>query len=88
MHDWLSGMISSVGRLVVAHRLPVVAAFGARARLDPLLDLLLDDVVAVGRRAGLRIDLVEDVLEDRLLVAEELAGLCDRASRGCRPCRS
>ena len=53
MHDWLSGMISSVARLVIAHRLPVVPAFGARARLHPLLDLLLDDVGAVGRHAGL-----------------------------------
>ena len=51
MHDWLSGMISDVGRRVVAHRLPVVAALGARARLDPLLDLLLDDVGAVGDAA-------------------------------------
>ena len=48
-------------------------AFGARARLNPLLHLLLDDVVAVGDEAGLRIDAVVDVLEDRLLRAEELA---------------
>ena len=76
------------GRRVVAHRLPVVAALGARARLDPLLDLLLDDVGAIGRHAGLRIDAIEDVLKDRFLVAEELAVACDRASTGCRPCRS
>ena len=36
MHDWLSGMISSRGRRVIAHRLPVVAALGARARRHPL----------------------------------------------------
>ena len=62
-------------RRVIRHRLPVVAAFGARAHRQPLVDLLIDDVLAIGRRALLRIDLLEDVLEHGLLVAEELAGL-------------
>src|SRR5262249_17472981 len=58
---------------VVAHRLPVLAAGGARARLDPLADFHLDDVGAVLRCASGRIDVVPDVLEDRLLVTEVLA---------------
>src|SRR6185295_13544584 len=51
----------------------VVAALGARARLHPLAGLLLEDVGAIGRRAALRIDRLEHVLEDRFLVAEERA---------------
>ena len=35
----------------------------------------VDDVGAIRRLAGLRIELVPDVLEDRLLVPEVLAGL-------------
>ena len=75
MQLWLSGMISWLVAAVVAHRLPVVAAFGARAAVDPLADLVLDDVLPVARRAGLRVELLPDVLEDRFLVAEILAGL-------------
>src|SRR5206468_3473830 len=60
---------------VVTHGLPVVAAFRARARADPVADLGFDDVAAVRHRPRLRVDRIEDVLEDRFLVAEELARL-------------
>ena len=60
---------------MIAHRLPVVSAFGARTGLNPLADLLLEDVAAISRLAGLRIDAGEDVLEDRLLEAEKLVRL-------------
>src|SRR5688572_3996944 len=59
----------------MAHRLPVVTALSARARVDPLADLVVDDVGAIRRRAGLRIELLPDVLEDGFLVTEILAGL-------------
>src|SRR6266571_144717 len=58
---------------VIAHRLPVVPALGAGTRLHPLAGLLLEDVAPVLRRAGLRVDRLEDVLEHRFLVAEEPA---------------
>src|SRR6187551_3832876 len=57
------------------HRLPVVAAFRARATLHPLADCRLDDVGAIARLARLGIDAIEDVLEHRFLVAEEATGL-------------
>src|SRR5439155_13729748 len=60
-------------RREVAHRLPVVAALRARTRIDPLPRRLLENVGAILRRAALGIDRLEDVLEDRLLVAEELS---------------
>ena len=60
---------------MVAHGLPVVPALGARTAVDPLADLVIDDVLAVHRRARLRIEFLPDVLEDRLLVSEVLAGL-------------
>ena len=60
-------------RRVIRHRLPVMATLGARAHRQPFIELLVDDVLPIRRRAFLRIDLVEDVLEHRLLVAEELA---------------
>src|SRR5258708_5045685 len=47
----------------IAHRLPVVAAFGARTRIDPLAGGLLEDVGAILGRAALRIDRLEHVLE-------------------------
>src|SRR5262245_27254489 len=62
-----------VGRRVITHRLPVVAALGARTRLHPALGVLLDDVGPILRHAGLRIDRLEHVLKDRFGVAEELA---------------
>ena len=63
------------GSRMVAHGLPVVAAFGAGTGLNPLAGLLLEDVAAIGRLARLRIDPREDVLEDGFLEGEELAGL-------------
>ena len=54
---------------MIAHGLPVVSAFGAGAGLHPFFGALLHDFVAVVHLAGLLVDLVEDVLEDRLLVA-------------------
>src|SRR5689334_21476341 len=60
---------------VIAHRLPVVPAFGGWTRRDPRLRTLLDDIVAVVNLAGFLIDAVEDVLIDRLLIVEKLAGL-------------
>ena len=53
MQLWLSGMMSLAGGGVVAHGLPVVAAFSAGAYRSPLADFLLQDVGAVGQLAGL-----------------------------------
>ena len=72
---------------MVAHGLPVVAAFRAGTDLQPLPDLLLEDVIAVRGLARLRIDPGENILKDRLFVIEELARSCGRASTGCRLCR-
>src|SRR5690606_28316202 len=55
-----------VGGPVVAHCLPVVTAFRARAAVDPLSDLVLEDVAPVARFAGRRIDAIPHVLERRL----------------------
>src|SRR5262245_19663940 len=44
---------------MVAHRLPVVATLGARTNLNPLPDLLLEDVAAVRRFARLGVDVRE-----------------------------
>ena len=83
-----SGMISrDVGAWCV-DRLPVVAAFGARAALHPLADLARDDVGAIARLAGLGIDAVEDVLEQRLVMIDVRGRSRDRASTECRACRS
>src|SRR6185369_1318012 len=57
----------------VTHRLPVVSAFRARTRIHPLTRLLLEDVWAILRCPGLRVDRLEDVLEDGFLVAEKRA---------------
>src|SRR5690606_2516920 len=59
---------------VVAHGVPVLAAGAGGAGGGPLVDLGVDDVLAVGDRAGLGIDVGEGVLEDGLGVAEEFAG--------------
>ncbi len=61
-------------RRVEAHRVPVLAAGRARARVDPLADLVLEDVGPVARPARLAIEARPDVLEHRFLVAEILAG--------------
>ena len=63
-----------IGWRIVAGGLPVVAAFRAWAGRDPLIGLLVQDVLAIGDLAGLGIDLAEDVLEQGLLFAQELAG--------------
>ena len=60
---------------MVAHRLPVVPAFRARTRREPLPDALLQDVAAVSRLPGLRIDARKNVLKDGLLEPEKLARL-------------
>src|SRR4029453_9343016 len=60
--------------LVIAHRLPVVPAFRARARRDPLIQLLSLNVRTIGRHARLRVDVREDVLEHGLFVPEVFAG--------------
>ena len=52
-----------------------MTALGARAPVDPLADLVVDDVGAIHRRPGLRIELLPHVLEDGLLVTEILARL-------------
>ena len=67
-------MTSALVPGMIAHRLPVVAALGARAGGDPLVDLLLEDVAAIGGPAGLAIDVRVDVLEDGLLEVEQRAG--------------
>ena len=64
-----------IGSRMIAHRLPVVSAFGARTRLNPFADLLLEDVAAIRWLSCLRIDAREDVLEDRFLKPEELVSL-------------
>ena len=43
-----------LGRGIVAHGLPVVAAFGAGAHRSPLADFLFENVGAVGELAGFR----------------------------------
>src|SRR3989441_8812050 len=62
------------GSRVVTRGRPVVTAFGARASLNPGSKLLFHDVVAVLRPAGLFVEGLPDVLEQRFLVAEILAG--------------
>src|ERR1019366_1312498 len=62
------------GAGIVAHGLPVVAAFGAGARRSPFADFLLQNVGTGGELAGLRID-GEDVLEDGFLGADKFPGL-------------
>src|SRR5260370_33777927 len=57
-----------------AHRLPVMAALRAGTDLKPLADLLLQDVAAVCWFSSLGVDVGEEVLVDRFLVAEKLAG--------------
>src|SRR5438876_10455455 len=59
---------------MIAHGLPVVAAFRAGTGMQPLANLLLLNIVPVGRLAGDRIDAGEDVLENGFLVAEEFSG--------------
>ncbi|MCX6585749.1 MAG: hypothetical protein NTX13_04110 [Acidobacteria bacterium] len=51
-----------------------MAALGAGTGLDPLADLLFENVGAVGGFAGLGVDAGEDVLEDGFFVGEELPG--------------
>src|SRR5690606_3219877 len=60
-------------RTVEAHRLPIVAALGARAAVDPLSDLVLDDVLSVARPSGFTVEALPDVLEDRLDMVEVAA---------------
>src|SRR5205085_1387383 len=64
-----------IGPRMVAHRLPVMSAFGARTGLNPFSDLLLEDVAAISRLARLRIDVREDILKDSFLKREELVRL-------------
>src|SRR6266850_5872719 len=64
-----------VVRLVIRGRRPVVATLGARATLHPDAELLLEDVGAVRRPAGSRIEALPHVLENGFLVAQVLAGL-------------
>ena len=59
------------GAGAVGHRVPVVAAGGARANRDPVADAGVGDVLPVGDHAGPRID----PLEDGLRVSEEGARL-------------
>ena len=58
-----------------AHRVPVLAAGRARARVDPLADLVGEDVGPIARLAGLGIEVLPHVLEDRLDVPFVRAGL-------------
>ena len=50
------GRDQQTGRRVVAHRLPVLTALGARTNGDRLAELHLVDVGSVSRHTGLRID--------------------------------
>ncbi len=84
MQLWLSGMMSWLVRRMIAHRLPVVPAFGARAGLNPDSGALFEDIVAIPDLAGLRIDLVEDVLEHRFVMAEILARLAVELPQNAR----
>ena len=60
--------------LVIAGGLPVMAAFRSGAGGKPLIGLLVENVLAIGHRAGLVVDIGKDVLEYRFLRREELAG--------------
>ncbi len=62
-------------RAVKAHRVPVLAASRARARVDPLTHFGVEDVRAIARRAGLAIEARPHVLEDRFDVIEVGAAL-------------
>src|SRR6266849_4284259 len=62
------------GSGVIAHRLPVVATFGAGAGWSPFADFLLHDVGTIGELAGLVID-AENILVDGFLGVDKLAGL-------------
>ena len=64
-----------VSRRVVGHRRPILAAFGRRARRDPFSDALLNDVVAIMRFPGLRVDRIVHILEHHFLVAEVFSRL-------------
>ena len=63
-----------LGAGVIAHRHPVVAAFGTGAGAEPLADLLFQNIAAVGEFAGLAIDAGEDVLVDGFVEVEIFAG--------------
>src|SRR3984957_12836119 len=64
----------TIGPRMVAHGLPIVAAFGAGAGVDPFAQLLLYDVVAVVGLARLWIERIEHVLKYGFLVRDVLAG--------------
>src|SRR5262245_4328023 len=59
---------------MITHRLPVMATFGARTRLNPLSDLLLEYVASISRLTGLRIDPRKHILKYGFPMAHELAG--------------
>src|SRR5205823_5993724 len=61
-----------VAGLMVARRRPVLPAFRSRTRGQQLIDVLVDDFLAIGGLAGLGIDLDEDVLENCLARLEIL----------------
>src|SRR4029077_16658535 len=56
-----------VRRLGIAGRRPVVTTLSTRAALDPHAELLFQDVGAIRRAPGLRIEALPHVLENRLL---------------------
>src|SRR5262249_10868353 len=60
-------------RLVIAHRLPIMAALGAGTNADPFSGLGLCDVRTVCRLAALRVDLLPYILVNGFLVPQELA---------------
>src|SRR5262245_60625352 len=60
---------------VVARRVPVVAAFGTRARLHPISDLRRHDLGPVSRHAGFEIDAIKHVVENRLFECDVFAAL-------------
>src|SRR5688572_25485184 len=61
------------GAGMVARRVPVVPAFRAWTRLDPLPDLRVDDLRAVARHTRFEVDAIEYVVEHRLLERDEFA---------------
>src|SRR4029077_3373495 len=65
----------AVAGTIVGHSGPVLAAFGRRTAGHPFAEALLDDIVAIVRLAGARVEGIVDVLEHHFFVPQIFAGL-------------
>ena len=83
MQLWLSGNDELIGSRDDSSSPASCVRLPCSDSLNPLADLLLEDVAAIGRLAGLRIDAREDILKNGFLEPEELARSGGRASTGC-----